>query len=107
MILILGERKRIVSYIENEPKEHLGKYENSVWYDGEFDFFMAEYQEGKIPEYYFEAGKIRIEYVDMPSAEEPQPTQLDRIESAINELGAESLPISKVETAIMEGVSGI
>ena len=38
---------------------------------------------------------------------EPQPTQLDRIESAINELGAESLPISKVETAIMEGVNGI
>lgn len=37
----------------------------------------------------------------------PEPTQLDRIEAAINDLGAESLPISKVETAIMEGVNGI
>lgn len=37
----------------------------------------------------------------------PEPTQLDRIEAAVNELGAESLPISKVETAITEGVNGI
>lgn len=42
-------------------------------------------------------------YVPLPT----ESTQLDRIESAINELGAESLPISKVETAIMEGVNGI
>lgn len=49
----------------------------------------------------------RLKSEDELPQPEPEPTQLDRIESAINELGAESLLISKVETAIMEGVNGI
>lgn len=37
----------------------------------------------------------------------PEPTQLDRIEEKVNEIASESISISKVEAAIMEGVNDV
>lgn len=37
----------------------------------------------------------------------PEPSQLDRIEEKVNEIASESISISKVEAAIMEGVNDV
>lgn len=44
---------------------------------------------------------------DPSTLEPPEPTQMDRIENALNALTADSLTISGVEAAILEGVNEI
>ena len=42
-----------------------------------------------------------------PEIVEPEPTQLDRIEEKLSVLAAESVTVTNVETAILEGVSEV
>lgn len=42
-----------------------------------------------------------------PEPVEPEPTQLDRIETALNNLTADSVTVANVETAILEGVNEV
>lgn len=86
MILFLEENNRIFAYNVELPKESVETFDNAVWYDGEFSFTMAEFIKGKTSIYYYENGKVRIEYVDIELPEEPTPSQLDRIESGVSTL---------------------
>lgn len=85
MILFINQPSNIITaYHTTATIEDLPKYPRGVWYDGEFSFFMGEDIDGKRKVFKFIDGEVVIEYEDLPEPIEPEPTQLDRIETAIN-----------------------
>ena len=106
MFLYLGENRRIIASKEEISQEDAMKLEQKkigVYYAGEFSFFIGEKKPGFEKVFYLnEDGTIRIEYEEIPP-EIPKPTQLDRIEAAINQSNtALSQTYSEIENRIID-----
>lgn len=85
MLLYIDENRKIKSYStnDNSSKTVKGYVE---FYNGEFNFFMGDYIDGKEKVFYLnEDGTIRIEYVDIKLQEEPLSEQEQiAIDTALN-----------------------
>jgi hypothetical protein len=86
MLLHINKDRKIEFYdiVDDDSKIIKGVVEH---YNGEFNFFMGDYIEGKEKEFYLsENGTICIEYVDIEPQEEPPLTETEQaiLDTAIN-----------------------
>jgi len=102
--LIGGEEVGIIQSLINKYPEHFVDLEgrenvpeNDVewYYNAETDTFIHFTELPEFPS------------KDEPEITEPEPSQLDRIETALNELAAGSVSASAVDKAITEGVNDV
>lgn len=99
MLIYLDAARQITSYnaaISFQEAEKSIIHGIREWYEGDFSFFMGEDKPGMQKSFYLnEDHTIRIEYTKIPESE---PTQLDRIEDALqrtqNEIREEGAAIA-------------
>lgn len=85
MLLWLNEDNKISAWNElisfEDAQQYIGK-NGCVWHDGTFP--EVEDKEGYRPVFFYENGEITWEYEAVTEPVEPEPSQLDRIEEAVN-----------------------
>lgn len=83
LILFLDKEKSIYK-LDTNIGESCADGISTVWYDGEFSFFDGEEKEGFRKVFKWDGEKPVIEYVEIQPEPDPEPSQLDRIESNTN-----------------------
>lgn len=80
MVLFLKEDNEIYAYNKRLKKEDIEKYQDAIWYEGDFDFLDGKDKEGYAKLYRWNGEKPILEYIPTP---EPELSQLDRIEEQL------------------------
>ena len=82
MVLFVDNTGYIYAINEQLELSEIKKYKNAVWYEGSFDFDNITSVEGKVSKLYLTSkGEIEVRYGDIMDS---NPSQLDRIEEALN-----------------------
>lgn len=80
MVLFLKEDNEIYAYNKRLKKEDIEKYQDAIWYEGDFDFLDGKDKEGYAKLYRWNGEKPILEYIPTP---EPELSQLDRMEEQL------------------------
>ena len=83
MLLYLDRERYIVSYNDNltQPEAAEQIANGAIWYDGIFSFLDGEERQGFLKKFKWDGEKPVAEYIPI---NQPQPTQFDRIEAAMD-----------------------
>lgn len=81
MVLFLKEDNEIYAYNKRLKKEDIEKYQDAIWYEGDFDFLDGKDKEGYAKLYRWNGEKPILEYEPMPV---PEPTINEKIYEAVS-----------------------
>ena len=84
MVLFVDKKSMIYAYNEVISKEESSKYDDAVWYEGEFSFLDGEEKEGFSKTFKWDGEKPVLEYEPIPESPVPEPTINEKIYEAVS-----------------------
>lgn len=84
MVLFVDKQKNIYAINKNMQKEDVPKYEDAIWYEGDFSFEQGDEKEGFYKVFTWNGEKPVIEYESIIETPAQEPTMDEKIYAAVS-----------------------